>query len=99
MLTAIKFVLGVVLLIGMLNLLREKNASRIRKSRYWPVAFLGWPLGLSVVFGLTAPVLNGLPINDDVAVPVLFVGMIVAIIVVFSYQMYRIRHPRVRAVR
>jgi preprotein translocase subunit YajC len=67
------FVLGVVLLIAMFYfVMREEQAKKIRESRYWPIAFIGWPLALSIPAKLMLPFFDQAQINEDIFVPSLF---------------------------
>lgn len=90
------FVLGLAILIGALSMLREKAASRIRNSRYWLIAFIGFPLLLGNAFKLMLPVLDPiLPnVSEDVAIPVMFGVIFVLMLLAYARAMWQIRHPR-----
>lgn len=87
------FVIGLVVLLGVLSMLREETSRRIRNSRYWFVGWLGYLLGLSFAAKLMMPVLNPLlaGINDDIAVPAIMGGAIFVTTVMFIVNMYRLR--------
>lgn len=91
---AIYFVFGVIVLIGVLSMLREETARRIRSSRYWIIGWLGYLLGLSFAFNLMTPVLNRLPIDDDVAIPIIGGSVFLVVTVLFFVNVYRLRRFR-----
>lgn len=67
------FALGLVILVAMFYfLMREEQAKKTRESRYWPIAFIGWPLALSIPAKLMLPFFDQVSINEDVFVPSLF---------------------------
>jgi hypothetical protein len=87
----IYFVIGAGILVGVLSMLREKTARRIRNSRYWFVGWLGYLLGLSFAANLMMPVLNHFPIDDDIAVPLIAFSAMLIATAMLCVQMYRLR--------
>jgi preprotein translocase subunit YajC len=91
------FVLGVVLLIAMFYfVMREEVAEKIRNSPYWPIAFIGWPLALSIPAKLMLPLFDQVPINEDVFVPSLFGGILVLCAVAIFIQHRRMKRQAER---
>jgi hypothetical protein len=88
------FAIGFVIFLGMMYLIREENAAKVRKSNWWPIAFLGWPLALSIPFKLMAPVLDKMfshveaatGTNDDAIIPFLFGAIILVCVAMVFYQ-------------
>jgi drug/metabolite transporter (DMT)-like permease len=91
LLNAARFVAGVLCLGIYCWMLTHKVSSRIRNSRYWPIGWLGALLILSMGGKLLIPFFDYLPIDDEVAVPLLFGTMVFLIIIAFSWQMYKLK--------
>lgn len=83
--------LGVIALAVYFWMLGDRVSKRIRNSRYWFIGWIGALLILSMAAKLLMPVLNGLPIDDDIAVPVLFVTVFFVTSVMFLVKMYQLR--------
>lgn len=76
-------------------LLKERNAARIRKSRYWLIGWLGALLILSTGAKLMMPVLDmllsGTGLGDEQLVPFLLGGMMLVMLVMYARIMYKLR--------
>lgn len=76
-------------------LLKERNASRIRKSRYWLVAWLGALFVLTTGAKLMMPVLDmllsGIGLGDEQLVPFLLGGMMLVVLVMYARIMFKLR--------
>jgi uncharacterized membrane protein YhaH (DUF805 family) len=90
----LSFVCGIPFIALYCWMLTDRISSRIRRSRYWPVGWLGALMILSTGGKLMLPVLNGLPIDDNVAVPVLFGLVMLAILVLSVNNIYQLRKLR-----
>jgi uncharacterized membrane protein YhaH (DUF805 family) len=71
--------------------LTERVSSRIRNSQYWFVGWFAMLMVLATGFQLMTPVLNGLPIDDDIAVPLIF-----GVLLLVTFSMYFIQRRRLR---
>jgi hypothetical protein len=91
---AVSFVLGAVILVGVLSMLREDTAKRIRNSNFWVVGWLGYLLGLAVAARLMMPEFDRLPIDDEVAVPLLMASVFLITTVLLISKMRRLRPQR-----
>lgn len=92
MMEVLYFTLGILVLFSAFALLC--HADQIRNSRYWSVGWLAYILLISLGGKLIMPAVNHLNLDDDVAVPCLFIGMALACIVTASYQFYRLRQVK-----
>lgn len=89
----IQIAIGLIALIAAFFLWKD-HADRIAKTRYWP---LGWALYMLLIITagkMLGPLLNGLPINDDVAVPALFIGVMALCTILLGVQWYKMRKLR-----
>lgn len=93
----ISFVIGAVIFIGVLFLLRDDTAKRIRNSPFWFIGWAAYVFGLSFAARLMLPVLNRVPVNDDIAVPILFVVVFFAALVMFVVNIYQLRRNKRRS--
>lgn len=91
MYSILSFGLGVILLGVYFWMLSDRISKRIRNSQYWFIGWLGALLILSMGAKLVMPILNGLPINDDVAIPVMFVTIFFVTGVMYLVKMYQLR--------
>ena len=87
----VSFGIGVVILGFALSMLREKTSANIRKSRYWPIACLGYIFGISTAGKLMIPLYAEANIDDEKAVPILFGTMVTVVIVMYAVTLYRLR--------
>lgn len=87
------FGLGVVLLGCALWMLSDRISTRIRKSRYWVVGWLGYLMTLSLAAKLMLPLYAQAGIDDEHAVPVLFVVVIVVTALALFWNLYQFKKP------
>lgn len=82
--------LGIIAAIGAIQLWR--NADRISNSRYWVVGWLGYLLLLAFAARALSPLFDGLPpIDEDVAVPALFCGVVLLVMVILVWKERKLR--------
>lgn len=90
----IGFVFGVVVLIGVLSMLTDSNASRIRNHRYWIVGWLFYILGLGFAGRLMLPLSTRLHVDDDQVVLYLFGAVCLTIVAVWLMTISHFRKQR-----
>jgi hypothetical protein len=88
---SVLFVIGALVVGVYFWALTERVSSRIRNSQYWFVGWFAMLMVLATGFQLMTPVLNGLPIDDDIAVPTLFIVLVVITFTMGFIQLYRLR--------
>lgn len=89
----LSFGLGVILLGCALWMLSDRISTRIRNSRYWFVGWLGYLLVLSFAAKLMLPLYAQAGIDDERAIPVLFVVVIAVTALALFWNLYRFKKP------
>lgn len=82
--------LGIAAAVGAIQVWR--NADRISNSRYWFIGWAGYLLLLAFAARALSPLFDGLPpIDEDVAVPALFIGVVLLVMAMLVWKERKLR--------